>query len=330
MSSVASPASRYRQTLREQVATLAPLALDMLGGRDPVDPLVVLEALRAASLLATWGGGDPETESQRQALLAAAPLSSSISVIGASLDMPQEEEKAREGAPEELFHRILAAAAVAPFLGREEDRVTSQVEEYFIWTLVSPEALSPFSATARFISDVLDLPGETLAGRWLEEVVACEARASLPLPVTDLSATVPKILATEKANIPISTVSWLRRRIPGARAWLEDRLALPVPARAATGPSGEVPPRYLLARHLTGAELTLSVVPGAVILEWYGEGPPPEEVRFVPSGMEFLSTPPSVEGSASWLFPLPPEGTTALEVVSGEERWTLPLPGFDE
>ena len=344
-----SPGGRYIHSLWAQLEEAGPAALQMMRGDTSIDPLVLLAAVQAASLLQGKAPQDNGRGAALQALvLAAGPTSSALAEAVGALDLePDAVDVGAEGSwasgadggtdldelasgddLDERFHRLVVLAALLPWVPAAAAALLQPVVDRNLWLLMAhPLDFVTLTRQARFLDRTLALPEGHPAGELLGAAAVCEDASAMPLEVGQGSRVMELAERRLRLSPGSSLVAWLGDVALGLARWLEAQLALPVPATTATAGSHRPPPRYLVARDATGDEVTFAVHRGQVRLEWTGEGAAPESAQVVPGGGP-LQRVSSVAGSAAWELVAPPDGGDGVRLSWHDRVWNIPLRGL--
>lgn len=258
--------------------------------------------------------------------------------------------------PVEARDALVAWAAQMPFGGMVLARVQGGEP---LWAEVDAALYDPFSSPLGTVGALallvaLEAPG---APSWAEEAVAgatmdAEGRANAWAPLAETALVLQEAMDVDSPllrvvqdapsrRIPEEELAAARRGLAAMRRrlwrsrWLEslqstvagwarplhDALASlegdALPMAAAAGPQS-VLARALVAE-IGDGEVTLAVLPTGMVLEWTGDGAPPDEIRH--QGVSLALDERRSVADRVWLLPEPPEGT--LEVFVQGQRHDL-------
>lgn len=315
---------RYCDALRRQLDAAGEAALDMIGGRAPVDETIVLAAIDAAGLLSAETAGASEP---LRARVTAAAMQSPLpdALVRDHLDLspmewPSDEDPVDR---EARVHRLVALAAVQAFVSTSERwRLANAVGDAEARIVAEPERFADLSGLATFLEDQLDLPDSHAAMAFLRPLRRAATFAADPLPASLLEGA----LARAKQSVAQrSRRSWRDAIAHWGQAvqdFFAQQAAQPVFALAAdddTEVLGESPTALLWNAEGRGY-LSLVAAPSGLQVEWYGEEgvAPPLSVRLrSDEALESVGQP--FPGAVRWALPdVPPAGVPSL-VLSFED-----------
>ena len=306
----------YRRALRDELAVAGTPAVAMLAGTSPLDPIVVMSALKAAGLLGERGSGQPELWRQLERG-ARGPL------MGRVLDLVAREPEAPEGDdPDERLLAIVALAGVAAMTGgahRERlDMALAGVEAEGALSGGHEPALAEYACA---LMDALDLDAEHPAAQLLGVF------ASAPVPELEGAFARGR---TRAANglFPGLLARWVLR-LRGVNSqfadWVEAQAATPILAFADDELPAPIPQRRLVAAR-ADAEVCLLRRGDDLVLEWLGDGAAPTGAFLGDDGRPLERAESLVEGAVSWRLGEPPVGAPTVRLVSADAAdWCFTL-----
>ncbi|MCB9664547.1 MAG: hypothetical protein H6732_10550 [Alphaproteobacteria bacterium] len=185
-----------------------------------------------------------------------------------------------------------------------------------------PHAYRDLSPMALALAEALDLPETSDGGRLLFRLATAALDAAPPEQLADART---QILALRRTARLQRWRSWLTAWAGTPGRALRDAIdaleAGEVPLAASDGPPPALA-RLFLGEALAG-EVTLAVAPGGVVVEWDGEGPPPDEATLGRTPLDAAAEASSAPGA--WMLRAPPAGSLRLTLARGGEAAVLTL-----
>lgn len=198
------------------------------------------------------------------------------------------------------------------------------VEDTLHDVLARPHAWRDLSAWAVAMTEVADLSERRKAGQLLHLV----ARAALDATTDTERARARDLLVAMRRKARLARwTAWTRRLGEQLSAPISEALDLVADgdlAMAASDGSPDVLARVVLGEALDG-EVTLAVAPSGVVLEWDGDGTPPDAATL--GDTPLAPVPTASVAARAWAWDVPPDDDATLTLARGDQRATIALPG---
>lgn len=185
-----------------------------------------------------------------------------------------------------------------------------------------PHAYRDLSGLALALAEALDLPETSDGGRLLFRIATAALDAAPPEQLADARA---QLLAMRRSARLQRWRSWFTERAGSPGRVLRDAIDELEAGEVRLAAADGAPPALarMFLGHAVGGEVTLAVAPQGVVLEWDGDGPPPDEARLGSRTLE-RSTDAST-AAAAWVLRTPPAGGLAITLARGADREDLSL-----
>lgn len=334
-------AAEYIDVLGEELLTLGPSVRDMLAGREPADPTLLLVLVRSAAIALHQGPREalpsPAIE-LAHSIVASARRAPGKKLLedayddmdldgAADLDAEEDDE------PEEVqggLHRLFELGMLCDVLtGARRERLVQRLELTAGEIMAAPDRFAPLYETAVLLSRMADLPDEHPVAELLAtiEAVTDELAHLAPAP-SPVEASAIVTAARDRYEASLSPVERLLRW--GKERWGELAASFEAPLRVAAASERPGPawpaPRAVLARR---DDIEVALVPrGAVLLvEVAGRSLASNITAHIAGEAHELSR---LDGGTHWhrLWELTPEADIAsasLVIGIAGEDWAVSL-----
>lgn len=276
----------------------------------PDEILADLAACRPGLTLLAQARGD--AADLRAALHPDTPTGEARAAARALVRKPPGDQLDVDGAEGERRTQVLAAAVALAALMEHVEGARAwrdALEDLHHDLLARPQAYRDLSAWALTLSEVAELPDKGLA----PVMLMLAARAALDAPSTELLDRTRDIVARgRRASRAQRWAAWLQGVADAATAPLRDALGLletgAVPMAASDGTPAALA-RVALGEAL-GGEVSLAVTHTGLVVEWEGDGAPPDAVHL--DGHALPEAPHATLATRTWAVQATPAHTLEL------------------